>query len=147
MTSLGLSLRTGVSVGAPSAPQLQVLTLSNSQFPELSVAGTVVGTIQNRTPGTALYVDPQDDRFTILDGDVVVGSTSSGYGDYPITITEVDGAAGHISSFVINAVSPLTFDSTRTKADSTRTFGGIEVRATLIGWNSMLAVLAEQRGM
>lgn len=138
---------TGGVDGVAAPPQLRALTLSSSQFPELSDAGTVIGTIQNRLSGTTLSIDPPDGRFAVSSDSLVVGLVPSDQGDYPITITESDGTSGLATDFTIQAFSSLTFDSTRTKADSTRTSGGLEVRATLISWNAMLAQLAEQRGM
>lgn len=142
---VGLKFAKGI-VSSTSPGGLVPLTLSNYEFPENAAPGTVIATIYNRSAGSTLSVSPADGRFAISGNNLVVGLTVSPNGDYPIGITETLGDISLLSEMTLRAVSSITFDSTHTRADSTRTDGGLEIRSTLQNWNLMLASLAARRG-
>lgn len=85
---------------------LQVLTLSASSIAENSATGTVVGTIQNVTSGSALSLsDTAGSRFAISGGNIVAGATLTNYESattHNITVVEtLAGATGNPKSTVI----------------------------------------------
>lgn len=83
-------------IGAKSSvvPRLPValgtLTLSASTFVETAAAGTVIGNIVGKTPGSVLSISPNDGRVTFNadQSALVVGISASAPGSVNYTITE-----------------------------------------------------------
>jgi hypothetical protein len=85
--------RVTLTLSGGAAPSLAALTLSSSSISESSTAGTVIGTIQNKTTGSTLSLsDDAGGRFAINGSNQLVrGSTALNYAtatSHTITITE-----------------------------------------------------------
>lgn len=99
----------GSGGGVIPPPVLQVLTLSANSIAENSVAGTLVGAINNRTPGSTLSLSVDAGRrFAISGGNLVAGTTGTDYEaatSHNITVVETfAGATGSpkATNFTIN---------------------------------------------
>lgn len=151
LLTLSLNIASGITGGSGGGGEqpvvgLDPLILSTYEFPENSAPGTVIATITNRAVGSTLSVTPADGRFAVVGSNLVVGATVSGFANYPIAITESIGPLSLLTEMTLTALSAISFDSTRTRADSTRTSDGLQIRSTLQEWNQMLAVLKARRG-
>lgn len=73
--------------------ELAELTLSAANFVEGSTAGTVIGTIQNKTAGSTIAVTPEDARVAVSGNNLVVGSVAAQDGTFDITLRETYASA------------------------------------------------------
>lgn len=118
---------TPISVTVASAlPNLNALTLSNSNFDVGASAGTVIGAIGGRTEGSTITVS--DTRVAVSGGNLIVGPTAASAGSFSVTLTET--LAGYANSprttdFTINVgtvggtLSALTLSSSTVLSGAT----------------------------
>lgn len=100
---------------AGASPTLNNLTLSASSITSGSAAGTLVGTIQNRTAGSTLTLtDTAGSRFAISSSSLVAGATATNYAtatSHNVTIREtLTGATNtpHDTTLTVTVVDATT---------------------------------------
>jgi len=113
--TLGLGIGLGITVGgngsgggAPAA--LQTLTLSSTTFTQGTNAGTVVGTIGNKTSGSVIEIRSASGRVVpdATYANLVVGLTAANVGTFGITLREIHPTLGTKDTAFTITVSALT---------------------------------------
>lgn len=114
--TIGLGIGLGITIGGNGVggsggpPALQTLTLSSSTFTQGTTAGTVVGTIGNKTSGSQIEIRSASGRVVpdATYANLVVGLTAAAVGTFGITLREIHPTLGTKDTPFTITVSALT---------------------------------------
>lgn len=117
------------------APTLQTLSLAAAAFTQGAAAGTIIGAIQGKAPGSTLSINPADGRVAI-DGsnNLVVGSTVASLGSFNVTIREtLSGATNTPKDTVVTVTVNAAVVTLQALALSNASFSQGAAAGTVIG--------------